>query len=167
MPKLLVTGASGFLGWNLCQIAAKDWDVYGVYHSRPLTIPGTTLLKADLTKTQDLQTLFQTCQPNAVIHLAAESPMILKHVLSQLPSKKVCCELLQTKNADGMTTLHKALAVECMESIHYMVEFCGIDSLLGILAPRASLEDFHKAMAVIAMEGATPLKDWLQRIGLI
>ena len=75
--------------------------------------------------------------------------------------------MLQTKNANGMTALHKALAVECMESIHYMVEFCGIDSLLGILAPRASLEDFHKAMAVIAMEGATPLKDWLQRIGLI
>ena len=109
----------------------------------------------------------QDCSGLAPIHLAAESPMILKHVLSQLPSKKVCCELLQTKNANGMTALHKALAVECMESIHYMVEFCGIDSLLGILAPRANLEDFHKAMAVIAMEGATPLKDWLQRIGLI
>ncbi|MEN8446870.1 MAG: NAD(P)-dependent oxidoreductase, partial [Cyanobacteria bacterium J06555_13] len=41
MPKLIVTGASGFLGWNLCQIAVQDWDVYGIYHSRSLTIPGT------------------------------------------------------------------------------------------------------------------------------
>ncbi|MEM9265809.1 MAG: NAD(P)-dependent oxidoreductase [Cyanobacteria bacterium P01_F01_bin.13] len=73
MPKLLVTGASGFLGWNLCQLAATKWDVYGVYHSRSLTIPNNTLLKTDLTNTRELQTLFQTVQPDAVIHLAAES----------------------------------------------------------------------------------------------
>jgi len=73
MPNLLITGASGFLGWNLCQVAAKDWDVYGVYHSKLLTIPNTTLLNADLTSPQNIQTLLQTCQPDAVIHLAAES----------------------------------------------------------------------------------------------
>lgn len=73
MPKLLVTGASGFLGWNLCQIAAADWDVYGIYRTQSLIIPGTTLLKADLTSTRELQNLFQTIQPNAIIHLAAES----------------------------------------------------------------------------------------------
>lgn len=73
MPKLLVTGASGFLGWNLCQMAAPDWDVYGVYHLRSLTIPNTTLIKADLTNTKELQHLFQTVRPDAVVHLAAES----------------------------------------------------------------------------------------------
>ncbi|MEN8445514.1 MAG: NAD(P)-dependent oxidoreductase, partial [Cyanobacteria bacterium J06555_13] len=50
-----------------------DWDVYGIYHSRSLTIPGTNLLKIDLTNTQELQKLFQAVQPDAVVHLAAES----------------------------------------------------------------------------------------------
>lgn len=26
MKKLLVTGASGFLGWNLCQLAQANWS---------------------------------------------------------------------------------------------------------------------------------------------
>lgn len=73
MPKLLVTGASGFLGWHLCQTAALEWDVYGVYRSRSHPIPNTTLLKADLTNPQERQNLFQTVQPDAVVHLAAES----------------------------------------------------------------------------------------------
>ncbi|MBX2862436.1 MAG: NAD(P)-dependent oxidoreductase [Leptolyngbyaceae cyanobacterium MAG.088] len=73
LPKLLITGASGFLGWNLCQVAAQDWDVYGVYRSHSHPIPNTTLLKADLTNPQEFQTLFQTIRPDAVVNLAAES----------------------------------------------------------------------------------------------
>ncbi len=73
MPKLLVTGASGFLGWNLCQIAASEWEVYGAYFSRSLTIPGTIPFKVDLTDFQDLKTQFQMIKPDAVIHLAAQS----------------------------------------------------------------------------------------------
>jgi len=73
MPKLLVTGASGFLGWNLCQIAAADWEVYGTYCAHAVEIPGTTLLKVDLTNFPDLREMFQTLQPDAVMHLAAQS----------------------------------------------------------------------------------------------
>lgn len=73
MQKLLVTGASGFLGWNLCHVAAPDWDIYGTYFSRSAPIPGTTLLKADLRQFQALKDLFQTVQPDAVIHLAAQA----------------------------------------------------------------------------------------------
>ncbi len=75
MQTLLVTGASGFLGWNLCQVAAPEWKVYGTYLSRKISIPGITLLKVDLRDLQALKDLFHTVQPNAVIHLAAQANM--------------------------------------------------------------------------------------------
>lgn len=71
--KLLITGASGFLGWNLASLAAEKWDVYGTYWSHPANIPGVTYLKLDLTDWTQLKALFQDLQPNAVIHLAAQS----------------------------------------------------------------------------------------------
>lgn len=73
MKKLLVTGASGFLGWHVCQLAQSEWDVYGTYCSQALEIPGVTLLKVDLTVFQDLKDLFHDIQPTAVIHTAAQS----------------------------------------------------------------------------------------------
>lgn len=73
MQKLLITGASGFLGWNLCQVAAPAWETYGTYFSRSAPIAGTTLLKVDLRQFQDLKNLFQTVRPDAVIHLAAQA----------------------------------------------------------------------------------------------
>lgn len=73
MQKLLVTGTSGFLGWNLCPLAAIAWDVYGTYCTRSTDIPNTTLLKLDLTDFQAVKVLFKTLQPAAVIHLAAQS----------------------------------------------------------------------------------------------
>ncbi|NEQ86748.1 MAG: NAD(P)-dependent oxidoreductase, partial [Moorea sp. SIO2I5] len=71
--KLLVTGASGFLGWNLCQLAKEKWDIYGTYFSQTIDIPGITLVKADLREFQEIKDLFAEIQPAAVIHSAAHS----------------------------------------------------------------------------------------------
>ncbi|AFZ18680.1 SDR family oxidoreductase [Allocoleopsis franciscana] len=73
MKKLLVTGASGFLGWNLCQIAKQEWDIYGTSFSHAIEIPGITLLKVDLRDFEELKRIFQEIQPDAVIHTAAQS----------------------------------------------------------------------------------------------
>ena len=73
MKKLLITGASGFLGWHLCELAKKEWDVYGTYFSHSLEIPGTKLVKVDLTDFAELKGVFQEIQPSAVIHTAALS----------------------------------------------------------------------------------------------
>lgn len=73
MKKLLVTGASGFLGWNLCQLAKQEWEVYGTYFSHPVEILGVNLRKVDLRDFQEIKLLFREIQPAAVIHTAAQS----------------------------------------------------------------------------------------------
>lgn len=73
MKKLLVTGASGFLGWNLCQIAKQEWDIYGMSFSHAVDISDITLLKVDLRDFEELKRIFHEIQPDAVIHTAAQS----------------------------------------------------------------------------------------------
>ena len=73
MKRLLVTGASGFLGWNLCQLAMQNWEVYGTYFSHKVEIPNTKLFKVDLKDYEAIAQLFQAIKPDAVIHTAAAS----------------------------------------------------------------------------------------------
>jgi dTDP-4-dehydrorhamnose reductase len=73
MPTLLVTGASGFLGWHLCQAAQSDWRVVGTYHTQAIALAGVELRRCDLTDALQLGQLFAQVQPDAVIHTAALS----------------------------------------------------------------------------------------------
>ena len=73
MKTLLVTGASGFLGWNICQQAKSDWTIFGTIHSHSANIPGVALVKIDLTIFNDLKKIFKETKPAAVIHAAALS----------------------------------------------------------------------------------------------
>jgi dTDP-4-dehydrorhamnose reductase len=72
MKKLLITGISGFLGWNICQLA-QEWEVYGTYLSHSLNIPGINTLKVNLTNFREIKQIFHEIQPAAVIHTAAQS----------------------------------------------------------------------------------------------
>jgi dTDP-4-dehydrorhamnose reductase len=73
MKKLLITGASGFLGWYLCRKAKEDWMVYGTTFFHHCTIAEITIPKVDLTDFNELKRLFQTIKPDAVIHTAAQT----------------------------------------------------------------------------------------------
>jgi dTDP-4-dehydrorhamnose reductase len=73
MRKLLITGASGFLGWYLCQAAQSQWQVYGSYGKHAYAIPSVTMLAVDLTDFASIQHLIRTVQPDALIHAAALS----------------------------------------------------------------------------------------------
>lgn len=69
--RLLVTGASGFLGWNVCRLLSPEWDVFGVVSSHPAVIPEVTTVRVDLTRFRDMKEMFHRVQPHAVIHTAA------------------------------------------------------------------------------------------------
>jgi dTDP-4-dehydrorhamnose reductase len=71
--KLLLTGASGFLGWNICHQALTGWEIHGLTFSHPIGLPGTIIIQTDLRKYKDLKNLFKTIQPQAVMHTAAVS----------------------------------------------------------------------------------------------
>ncbi|MGL5806780.1 MAG: SDR family oxidoreductase [Xenococcaceae cyanobacterium] len=73
MKKLLITGASGFLGWNLSQQAQAQWQVFGTYYSGAIVIPNTTIIKIDLRDFSAVKELFAQIQPDAIIHTAAAS----------------------------------------------------------------------------------------------
>lgn len=70
--KLLVTGASGFLGWNICNFSSKTWDVHGTVFSHPVVIPGVKIIQSDLRSYRSLKQVFREVKPDAVIHTAAQ-----------------------------------------------------------------------------------------------
>ncbi|BBO77060.1 NAD(P)-dependent oxidoreductase [Desulfosarcina widdelii] len=71
--RLLITGASGFLGWHLCRLAASEWSVYGVGCRHRVTVYDATPVTGDLTDSDVMATLFDRIRPQAVIHAAAAS----------------------------------------------------------------------------------------------
>jgi uncharacterized protein YbjT (DUF2867 family) len=71
MRKLLLTGASGFLGWHICELAKKEWAIFGTVFSHPTKIEGVNVVKADLTDFNKLKRIFNAIRPDVVIHTAA------------------------------------------------------------------------------------------------
>jgi dTDP-4-dehydrorhamnose reductase len=71
MKTILITGASGFLGWRLCQFARETYSVCGTFNLHPPRVAGIQSRKIDLNQFRDAKKLFLDVQPDAVIHAAA------------------------------------------------------------------------------------------------
>ena len=71
--KLLITGASGFLGWHLCQAAQTDWQVFGTTCTHAVQVPGCSMVSLDLRDYATLKQMLQKIQPDGVIHAAAQA----------------------------------------------------------------------------------------------
>lgn len=76
--RLLITGSSGFLGWHLYQVARAQGglnreQIFGTHHTRAPHPPTWQSTAIDLTDFTALKALFETIQPTAVIHTAAQS----------------------------------------------------------------------------------------------
>ncbi|HEY9888933.1 MAG TPA: NAD-dependent epimerase/dehydratase family protein, partial [Candidatus Obscuribacterales bacterium] len=77
MRSLLVTGASGFLGWHAAQQLASDWQIWGTYHRQAIALPTGTALPLDVTNAASMQATWATARPDAVAafsrHLQGQS----------------------------------------------------------------------------------------------
>ncbi len=71
MPKLLLTGVSGFLGWNICQTIPSGWSVVGVYHQTPVTGSTAEVFQLDLTRHTSVTDFIGYHSPDVVCHTAA------------------------------------------------------------------------------------------------
>lgn len=69
--KLLLTGASGFLGYHLMRVFAHDWEVYGIGNVNSFHFEGATPVNCDITNYIELGNYFDDIEPDAVIHTAA------------------------------------------------------------------------------------------------
>lgn len=76
MKRILVTGASGFVGYNVCRFLSLDWGVHGISGSRPaLHLPKglgprtSTIL--DIRNYEGIKDLLDRLMPDGVLHLAA------------------------------------------------------------------------------------------------
>ena len=73
MKKLLITGVSGFLGWNICHFAPEDWQIYGTVFSHQVSLRRIKMARVDLSDSTAMKNLIQAIRPDAVIHTAAVS----------------------------------------------------------------------------------------------
>lgn len=72
--RLLVTGVSGLLGLNLAWLASQRFEVTGVMRGNRVSASASApfrVITADLTRQGELERVFETAQPDQVIHCAA------------------------------------------------------------------------------------------------
>lgn len=95
--RLLVTGASGFLGWHLCRMASATWQVHGTYYQHPLTseaLPRVIGHRVDLTQDDAVPALIEATNPDGVIHTAALSQ---PNRCEQAPEQSYAINVLATE----------------------------------------------------------------------
>jgi len=69
--RILVTGASGLLGSNLCLQWSEDNSVIGAYHNVPITLTRGSAVQFDLCDQGKVSEVMSLHQPDIVVHCAA------------------------------------------------------------------------------------------------
>jgi len=71
MSRILVTGASGLLGLNICLQFASSHAVTGVVHHHPLQSAPFPVIHADLSAPGEVERVLALTQPELILHCAA------------------------------------------------------------------------------------------------
>lgn len=69
--RVLITGASSFVGAHLARVAAPQVEVLGLHSHTPLALPGVQAVRADLGDPAALPAL-RALRPDGVVHLACK-----------------------------------------------------------------------------------------------
>ncbi len=73
MKRLLITGASGFLGGHIYTLAKSSWQVMAVYYNHPPQQLTKEWMRLDLTDQHEILKSIARFQPDVIIHAAANS----------------------------------------------------------------------------------------------
>ncbi len=72
--KILVTGATGMLGYDLCKVLSENNNVTGLSRGKQIVrggLSGLDLVKADITDRKGLTDIIIRCAPDVIVHSAA------------------------------------------------------------------------------------------------
>jgi len=150
--RLLVTGASGFLGWNVCAEAVSRYEVTGTVREHDVALPvGTVSVRVDLAVPDQVEALLDRVRPDLLIHCAALAAA-------------AACEADPAASRRANVDVTRTLAGQCAARGVRLV-FCSTDLVFdGLHAPYAEADPTcpvnvygrHKAEAEQCVLGAGP-----------
>ena len=71
MKRVLIVGASGFIGSNLAIYLRKKYEVFGTYHRNKISIEGCQMFHLNILDKTEIARIIGSIQPNILIHCAA------------------------------------------------------------------------------------------------
>jgi GDP-D-mannose dehydratase len=92
LPKMVITGISGFLGSYVQEKFRGEYTLYGIQRSLPSDFKDqkekATIFSIDMNAITDLESVLETVQPDVIVHLASisSSSYALQHPLDTLKS---------------------------------------------------------------------------------
>jgi len=107
--RILVTGASGFVGYNLASFFAERYQVFASYHDNMTFIPGCTTLHIDITDLAEVASIVKAINPVFIINAAA------------IASPDACAQdpqLARLVNVDGVKHLLAVARIQGCRLVH-------------------------------------------------